>query len=109
MSQTQSTLGDNSIEPWKDENTLRGLYHGDDLNQTEMAEYFSENGHDVTPSTISYWMGKLEIETTHSNHGEDRNEEVEYHDEPCQTCGEDMPANNLICDDCLDDAREGDR
>ena len=109
-----STLGDFGAdvpddEPWKDRNTLRGLYHGDDLTQGEIAEHFNGQGHDVAPSTISYWMNKLEIETTHSDYSSDStNEDQDFHEEPCVHCGDDVPANNLICNDCLDEVRHND-
>ena len=95
-----------SKEPWKDRNTLDGLYHGDGLNQSEIAEHFSENGNPVDPSTISYWMNKLEVNTTHTKHDGSRNgdgiECVNY--EKCGniTCG----PQNTLCTDCLD-ARRG--
>lgn len=104
MSSTKQETFDTPEEPWKDENTLKGLYHGDDLNQSEIAEELGTN-----PSTISYWMSKFEIKTTHSSYGnDDRGGEgiecMNYED-----CGNITPApNNGICDTCLDEARERD-
>lgn len=109
MSLKQQTFDVPEKDPWKEKDRLKGLYHGDDLNQTEIAEHFTENGYEVSPATISYWMGKLEIETTHSKYGEKRNEGepqdcVNYDD-----CGNKAPGvTNIICDNCLDAARDRD-
>lgn len=100
---TQDTLAGLS-EPWKDSETLEALYHKDNLNQSEMADYFQQQGHEITPSTISYWMGKLEIETSHTSHEID-----ETGNGTCGTCGGDTPApNNGMCNECLDEARNSD-
>lgn len=103
---TQATL-DGLDEPWKDEATLRELY--ENRTQGEVAEYLKERGHDVTGSTISYWMNKLEVNTSHTKH--DESEEQETRD--CMnydSCGNETPGpNNGICDDCLDAAREKQR
>ena len=96
----------NNKEPWKNKNTLDGLYHGDDLNQSEIAEHFSEQGHDVTASTISYWMKKLEINTTHTTHENQRAEESERKCVNYEECGNITPGpRNGICNDCLDKRR----
>lgn len=95
-------------EPWKDEDVLQELYHDQDLNQSEIAEYFSDRGNDVTPPTISYWMNKLEINTSHTDHSDD--ERVEH--QKCdnfEECGNKTPGPyNRMCDDCLDEARHND-
>lgn len=106
MSSQQVTL-DGLNEPWKDATVLEDLYEG--RTQGEVAAYLNERGHDVTGSTISYWMNKLEVNTSHTKHNE-KTEESESrkcmnHDE----CGNDTlhPANS-ICNSCLDAARERD-
>lgn len=105
MATEQQTFDVPEKDPWRNRSTLEGLYHGDDLNQSEIAEYFTENGHEVTAPTISYWMGKLEIDTTHTDHSKRETEDGE-----CVTCGENTPGpENYLCDDCIDEARNGDR
>jgi len=92
-------------DPWKDPNTLQGLYHGDDMNQTEIAEYLTENGHKVTASSISYWMGKHGIQTTHTKHENRTFDESRQ----CVKCGDETPGpNNGMCDDCLSAVRKAD-
>ncbi len=90
-------------EPWKDEEKLRSLYA--EKTQSEIAEHFTENGYEVTPPTISYWMRKFEIQTSHSDYGGE--EEVEHPD--CvnvSDCGNVTPGpNNSMCDSCIDNAR----
>lgn len=106
LSATQVTL-DGLSEPWKDASVLENLYEG--RTQGEVAEYFKERGHDVTGSTISYWMKKLEVNTSHTKHDEtiddgESRECVNY-----EECGNDTPhPANTICNSCLDAARERD-
>jgi len=106
LSATQVTL-DGLDEPWKDEDTLRDLYEG--RTQGEVAEHLKEHGHDVTGSTISYWMKKLGVNTTHTKHEDD----TENHSQKCvryDECGNETPGpNNGMCDECLDEARHNDR
>jgi len=96
-------------QSYKDEETLRRLYHERDLNQTEMGEEL-----DTTAATVSYWMNKLGVDTTHTSHtvtefGEMSNEEHEnciYY----EACGNETPGgNNLICDNCLSLVRKRSR
>lgn len=103
MSETQATLA-GLDEPWKDESTLRELYEG--RTQGEVADYLKERGHDVTASTISYWMKKLEVNTTHTSHDEDEREEGGI----CAKCDGETPGpNNGMCVPCLDRARQKQR
>jgi len=108
MATKQQTFEVPDKEPWKDKETLRGLYHHDELNQSEIADYFEDRGHEVTPSTISYWMDKLEVDTTHTSH----NEEIEQETRECvhfEKCGNETPGpKNGMCVDCLDAARKQD-
>jgi transposase-like protein len=60
-------MGDS--KPWQDEDTLRRLYHDQELSQSEIAEELgTEQG------TVSWWMDKLGIETrdTWDHHHDDR-------------------------------------
>lgn len=107
MSAAMQTTLDGLDEPWKDEQTLRDLYDG--RTQGEVAEYLKEKGHDVTGSTISYWMNKLEVNTSHTSHDEEEGPEkpkcVRF-----EECGNKTPGpKNGMCDDCLDAVREADR
>lgn len=109
MTSKQKTL-DGSEDPWKNKNTLKGLYHGDELSQAEIAEFFNNRGHEVAPTTISYWMNKLEINTTHTSHNEPEIEEGEreclYHD----GCGNMVHGGrNTVCVDCVLLSRERSR
>lgn len=107
MATKQQTFDVPEKEPWKDADTLHGLYHDDELNQSEIADYLTDRGHDVTPSTISYWMKKHEISTTHTKHDQDDNQEDGA---VCETCGGETPGpNNLTCTSCLDEARRKQR
>jgi transcriptional regulator with XRE-family HTH domain len=45
-----------NLEPYKSEDVLRELYHGEGLSQQQIAERF-----DVRRQTIKYWMDKYEI------------------------------------------------
>lgn len=103
MSATQTTL-EGTSEPWKDADTLRELYDG--RTQSEVAEWFQEKGHDVTASTISYWMNKLEVNTSHTKHKETEEVDTRRCDyyEACgnETCG----PRNLVCRNCLDVVRQ---
>ena len=105
----QATFDVPEKEPWKDKDTLQGLYHGDDLNQSEIAAYFRDEGHEVSASNISYWMSKFEIETTHSDYEEGR--ETDETVEKCvrDECEDEPPGPNRICDSCLDEVREKQR
>jgi len=59
MSATQQTNTPTDTEaPWKNEDTLRELYHGERMSQSEIAE---ELGCSI--ATISYWMDKHGIDT----------------------------------------------
>lgn len=91
-------------EPWKDKETLYGLYQGDGLLQKEIAEYFTENGHEVTAGTISYWIDKLEIKDV-DKIAEPRNGEgiecVNYQECGNITCG----PKNTLCTNCMDKRR----
>lgn len=94
-------------EPWKDADNLRKLY--EDRTQGEVAEHFKDEGYDVTGSTISYWMNKLEVNTSHTSHNEEDTPEkpkcVRFDE-----CGNTTPGpNNGICEDCLDYLRKQDR
>lgn len=103
--QKQTTL-DGLDEPWKDAATLRELY--EDRTQGEVAEWFKERGHDVTISTISYWMKKLEVNTSQTTHEASQKNT----DAKCinyETCGNEAPhPANSICVPCLDAARADD-
>lgn len=106
MSSAKQVTLDGLDEPWKDQDTLEELYDG--RTQGEVASYLNEHGHDVTGSTISYWMNKLEVNTSHTKHDEDESPEkgecVNYDE-----CGNETPApNNGICNECLDAARQRD-
>lgn len=110
MTAKQQTFDGAEKDPWKNRKKLESLYHGDDLNQTEIAEYFTENGHEVSPANISYWMGKLEIETTHSSYSSNRNEGEKSDCVNYDECGNKAPGvQNVICDSCLSKVREKDR
>lgn len=88
-------------EPWKDADTLANLYEG--RTQGEVAEWLRERGHDVTGSTISYWMNKLSINTSHTKHDEGGVDEMSG---KCVRCdGESPGPRNEICDKCLDEVR----
>lgn len=98
---------------YKDEETLHRLYHDEEMDLSEIAEKF-----DTTSSTISYWMNKMEIDTTHTSH--DNEESVEGRGGfsgdakgKCiyfMACGNKVPGgNNLCCDKCLALARERSR
>lgn len=114
MATKQTSFDVPDTEPWKNAETLHGLYHHDDLNQSEIAEYFAERGHDVTSSTISYWMGKLEISTTHTKHDSSsgsKRERVEESDTCAyhEVCGNPSPGpRNGLCSRCLALARRRD-
>ena len=43
--------------PWRDEDALRGLYHGEQLSQVEIADRWG-----AAPATICNWMERHEIE-----------------------------------------------
>lgn len=88
-------------EPWKDRDTLNGLYHHDDLNQSEIADELN-----TSPATISYWMDKHKINTTHTSH--ESSDEHIHEDSPCSKCGTDVPNNAQMCTSCLDEARSKD-
>lgn len=105
MTSKQQTFDVPEKDPWRNRSTLEGLYHGDDLDQSEIAEYFSENGHEVTAGTISRWMRKLEINTTHTNHdGRDSGTGI------CVSCdGETFGPQNQQCDECIDEVRRKDK
>lgn len=89
-------------KPWKDEEKLRSLYA--EKTQSEIAEHFTKNGYEVTPPTISYWMRKFEIQTSHSDYAE---EDVQHpHCTNFEECENTTPGpNNSMCDSCLDAAR----
>jgi len=104
--QKQTTL-DGLDEPWKDAATLRELYEG--RTQGEIADYLKKRGHDVTISTISYWMKKLEINTSHTKHDEKIDESESRECVNYETCGNKTPnIANAICTSCLDAARDRD-
>lgn len=46
-----------ALEPYKDEELLRELYHDEGLSQYQIANRF-----DITQQTVSYWMDKLGID-----------------------------------------------
>lgn len=46
------------IQPWKNPDRLRRLYHDDGLTQEQIAERFG-----IDDSTVSYWFGEFGIET----------------------------------------------
>lgn len=87
-------------EPYKDQATLKRLYHQEGLTQAEI-------GHElgVNSSTISTWMDKLNVATG----SQEDLPRVHNGDVPCQRCGEPTPGNNLQCGECLDEIRENDR
>jgi hypothetical protein len=110
MATKQATFDVPDKEPWKDKETLQGLYHHDELNQSEIADYFIERGYDVTASTISYWMGKLEVDTTHTSHGDDEEEKKSRKCVNYDECGNETPGvKNGMCVSCLDEARQKQR
>ena len=55
--QKRSDSNNYNLEPYKNEDTLRELYHGNGLSQQQIAERF-----DVRKQTIKYWMDSFEIE-----------------------------------------------
>mgnify|MGYP002761956616 FL=1 len=104
--QKQTTL-DGLDEPWKDAATLRELYES--RTQGEVAEWFKERGHDVTGSTISYWMKKLEINTSHTKHDAKADDDESRECVNYEACGNETPNTaNAICTSCLDAARDRD-
>lgn len=94
MSSTQSTLADSDDdgEPWHDRERLQSLYHDEDLDQSEIAERL-----DTTATTISYWMNKLGVNTSHTTHS-NRHRTTEQN---CRQCNGETPGSNLVCDECL--------
>lgn len=90
-------------EPWKDKDELQRLYHEEGLNQAEIGDELGTTG-----ATISYWMQKLEVDTSHTSH-----QRVTEDDLKCdnyEDCGNETPGpKNGLCDDCLDAARAGGR
>lgn len=104
---TLDEFGVDVEDPWKSKQLLEGLYHDDDLNQTEIAEHFTKKGHDVTPPTISYWMRKLEIDTSHTTH--DSSGRTDKAGECVRCDGETVNENMWMCSDCLDEVRAKDR
>ena len=102
MATAQTTLADTDEEAWKDADLLHDLYHDEELDQSEIADKLG-----TTARTISYWMDKLEVDTTHTQHSEEEQEEnltskCEYY----EVCGNETPGpRNGLCDDCLDYAR----
>lgn len=103
---TQATLS-GLDEPWKDADTLQKLYEG--RTQGEVAEYLTKCGHDVTGSTISYWMKKLGVNTSHTKHDETIDEGENRECVNYETCGNETPnVANAICTSCLDAARDRD-
>lgn len=90
-------------EPWKDKETLQRLYHEDGLDQSEIGEELG-----TTAQTISYWMQKLEVDTSHTSH-----QRAPEGDRKCakyDECGNETPGpNNGMCPECLDAARAADR
>lgn len=98
-SQSTLTNSDDDGEPWHNRERLQSLYHDDDLDQSEIAAEL-----DTTASTISYWMNKLGVNTSHTSHsGRRRTEDV-----VCRQCGGETPGANLVCDDCLELVRRRD-
>lgn len=101
MATKQTKLKIEESTPWRDEEVLRELYHDKDLDQSEIAEEL-----DTTPGTISNWMGKHKIETTHSDYGSSvgdvKTERCEYH----SVCGNATAPRNMVCRDCLEVVRQ---
>ncbi|UBF19166.1 HTH domain-containing protein [Halorubrum phage HRTV-14] len=89
-------------EAWKDADVLHELYHDEGLDQSEMGDELG-----CSAGTISYWMDKLGVDTTHTSHNtraEPRPDdwECEYY----EVCGNETPGpRNGLCDRCLDLAR----
>ena len=101
MATKQATLTDTDEEPWKDAKILHDLYHEEDLNQSEIADKLG-----TTASTISYWMDKLEVDTTHTQHSEEQEENLTSKCEYYEVCGNNAPGpRNGLCEECLDYAR----
>ncbi|AGM10840.1 HNH endonuclease [Halorubrum tailed phage 8] len=90
-------------EAWKDADVLHELYHDEGLDQSEMGDELG-----CSAGTISYWMDKLGVDTTHTKHktrAEPRPEdwECEYY----EVCGNETPGpRNGLCDNCLDLVRD---
>ncbi|AXG08615.1 hypothetical protein [Haloplanus rubicundus] len=59
--------GQPRVEPWKDEDRLRRLYHEEGKSQYEIANQF-----DIKQPTVKYWMNKFGIDTRPSNREKDR-------------------------------------
>lgn len=55
--ETREQTGPSRTEPYKDEETLRELYHEQELSTYDIAEKF-----DVVGETIAKWLNKLDIE-----------------------------------------------
>jgi hypothetical protein len=83
-------------EPWKDADVLRELYHERGLDQSEIGDELG-----VTAGTISYWMNKLSINTSHTKHGQSE----AALSSPCVECETEVPGRGMMCADCLDEAR----
>lgn len=49
----------NKTKPWQDEETLRRLYHDDQMSMQEIADHFDN---EITGQGIKYWLEKLGIE-----------------------------------------------
>lgn len=90
-------------EPWKDADVLRDLYHDKGLDQSEMGDELG-----CSAGTISYWMNKLGVDTTHTSHNtqsEPRPEDWEC--EYFEVCSNETPGpRNGLCDECLDMVRD---
>lgn len=83
-------------EPWKDEETLQRLYHEEGLDQSEIGDELGTTG-----STISYWMQKFGVNTSHTSH--QRATESGLKCDYYEVCGNESPTpNNGCCDECLD-------
>ncbi|AGM11063.1 HTH domain-containing protein [Haloarcula virus HCTV-8] len=91
-------------DPWKDKETLRELYHDKGLDQSEMGDELG-----CSAGTISYWMDKLGVNTTHTKHNSTQ-QEPQAEDWECEyfeVCGNETPGpRNGLCDDCLDMVRD---
>ena len=86
-------------EAWKDAETLRELYHDKGLDQSEIGDELG-----CSAGTISYWMDKLGVDTTHTKHSNSRREpqpedwECEYY----EACGNKTPGpRNGLCVECI--------